>query len=175
MLQLMFCATSCNSNDSKQYSEKTDTTAINGNDQQKTDSISTGISEDQIQESDKVDFNGIQVPKVTILPAADITLEYLNDPKNADIEYKNKILLIKGVVKEINKDKSNRIFVLLSGHNKFKNVQCYLAKPENESYVSIGKEVMLKGECTGFKKNVIIVNCEPMVEFNLQETLDKIK
>ena len=169
---LAILTNSCGSNNNPEFF-KVDT-SVHDYGPQKFDTSNANSNEIQKSDDHTVNMYGLNVPEMNLFTADDITRQYHDDPKLADSDYKNKTIIVKGVVKERGKDKSNLPYVLLAGYNNSAGVQCHLMNPQHDSVISPGKEVIIKGECAGLKKNVILNNCKPMVEFNLQETLKKL-
>jgi hypothetical protein len=103
----------------------------------------------------------VQVDVVTLASA------YKNNPIRADAAYRNKTVVVKGIVTDINRNITGNPFVTLSallGMPEDITVNCYFAK-ENESQVtglSKGDTVTIKGVCTGLQLNVNveITECE---------------
>ncbi|MFL3661838.1 MAG: OB-fold protein [Polaribacter sp.] len=99
--------------------------------------------------------------KAAISDTASVILEAFSaDEAAANLKYLGKIIEVKGVISKIevvNKKGS----ITLETNALFGSVLCTLT-PEESLYIKelkIGQEVLLKGICTGFLMDVILVKC----------------
>ncbi|NLU40394.1 MAG: hypothetical protein GXX78_16055 [Bacteroidales bacterium] len=94
------------------------------------------------------------------LTASELLTSFENDSKNADAIYLNKILLVSGIVKSINKTNEIRTLIIGDPDNIF-GVNCSFNIRENSEAdrVLLGDTIQIKGECKGYLDDVILVNC----------------
>jgi len=108
-------------------------------------------------------------PHVNVAEAsADISLsadkilnDFSSDENAANSKYLEKIISVKGVVSEIKIEKEKGI-ITLKTKDDFGSVLCHLSD-EATSKINLFKEgqvIMIKGICTGFLMDVILVKCE---------------
>ena len=108
-------------------------------------------------------------PHVNVAAAsADISLtadEILNDfssnENSANSKYLEKIIEVKGVVFEINIEKEKGI-ITLKTNDDFGSVLCHLSDEATKkvNLLKEGQAVIVKGICTGFLMDVILLKCE---------------
>lgn len=88
------------------------------------------------------------------IPANDLIKQYLANDSMADLKFRNKILVITGIVKEV--DSSGGDCTLILGDTAdMSSIRCLL----DSSYIAAGyrftrgQQITLKGAITGFKKD----------------------
>ncbi|MGK0422186.1 MAG: hypothetical protein ACJAVE_001890 [Polaribacter sp.] len=86
--------------------------------------------------------------------------EFSLDETKANLKYLDKIIAVKGTITniEFNAEKAT---ISLQTEDDFGSVVCYLVKDEFKKSVEIkeGQELEIKGICTGFLMDVILVKC----------------
>jgi DNA/RNA endonuclease YhcR with UshA esterase domain len=95
------------------------------------------------------------------LTADKIISDFSSDENIANKKYLEKIIEVKGVVSEIKVEKEKGI-ITLKTNDDFGNVICHLSK-EGTKKISTLKEnqtIVLKGICTGYLMDVILIKCE---------------
>jgi len=87
-------------------------------------------------------------------------IDFSTDETKANTTYLDKIIAVKGVVANIAEEGEKRI-VTLQTSDDFGSVICYLTKEDSENNAQIkeGQTLVLKGICTGFLMDVILVKC----------------
>ena len=70
----------------------------------------------------------------------------------------NKVIEVTGMVQDILEDTSGVTVTLQTASGIF-GVKCQMDKNENTSGVGKGKQVKLKGICTGYLMDVVLVRC----------------
>lgn len=99
--------------------------------------------------------------KAAISSTASVLLEaFSTDETAANLKYLGKIIQVKGVISKIeivNKKGS----ISLETEALFGSVLCTLTPEESLSIkeLKIGQEILLKGICTGFLMDVVLVKC----------------
>ena len=95
------------------------------------------------------------------LTANKIINDFSSDETAANKVYLDKIIEISGTVSELNTEKEKGI-ITLKTNNDFGNILCHLSKDATKkiSSLKIGQTVSIKGVCTGYLMDVILVKCE---------------
>ena len=98
---------------------------------------------------------------------ADITItanklfaNFSNDEEKANAKYLDKILEVKGVIGKIAKEE--KVIINLNTGDDFGSVLCHLSDSSTEKVKDIkeGESIKVKGICTGFLMDVVLVKCE---------------
>lgn len=87
--------------------------------------------------------------------AADLLADFENDESKANEKYLGKIVAVKGIV-ELITDEGGKQKIHLSTGNPMSVIICELS-PEAKGSVNGGDEVTIKGKCSGFLTDVILV------------------
>lgn len=98
-----------------------------------------------------------------------LVANFLKNEEMADDAYAGKIVEITGQVKEVT-FLNNRNTVILYGENNSSGIICDFGTNQSEEIRSLLKndQVVIKGICKGFLKDVIILNCL-LMKTNLDE------
>lgn len=122
-------------------------------------SSTDGANSTSVQEtSSEVAVETIKISAVDLLAAYD------ENAVKADQDYKDKTLEVTGIVKSIDKDVLDDVFVTINdgGEYSFISVQCYF-EDENEiaktAELKAGDEVTIVGRCDGSVVNVMLKEC----------------
>nr|WP_246615870.1 OB-fold putative lipoprotein [Aquimarina litoralis] len=85
---------------------------------------------------------------------------YSKDEDKANSHYKNKIIEVTGIVKEIS-FLNNRNTILLKGNTTKSSVICDMQLNQTAILRKLKKDdvVKIKGVCKGYLKDVILLNC----------------
>ena len=98
---------------------------------------------------------------------ADITItanklfaDFSNDEEKANAIYLDKIVEVKGVIGKIAKEE--KVIINLNTGDDFGSVLCHLSDSSTEKVKDIkeGESIKVKGICTGFLMDVVLVKCE---------------
>ena len=98
---------------------------------------------------------------IDITITANILLaDFSSDETKANAKYLDKIIAVKGRVTKVAFN-GEKAAISLQTKDDFGSVVCYLVKDEFKKSAEIkeGQEVILKGICTGFLMDVILVKC----------------
>ena len=89
--------------------------------------------------------------------------DFSSDETKANTKYLNKIIAVKGKVANVEFN-GEKAAISLQTEDDFGSVVCYLVQDEFKKSAEIkeGQEVILKGICTGFLMDVILVKCVVM-------------
>lgn len=95
-----------------------------------------------------------------LLSSNDLVANFLSNKKEANKLYTDKIIEVTGYVEEVT-FLNNRKTVLLYTENKKSGIICDINKNEIEKVNQLKKhqQIMVKGVCKGFLKDVILLNC----------------
>jgi hypothetical protein len=97
------------------------------------------------------------------IEASELFYAYSTDPKSADDEYLNQVIIIQGVVAEILKTTSNEMNIVFRDNDELFGVSCTIAEKytkEAES-ITVGQDIFLKGLCMGMAMDVVLIQCVP--------------
>ena len=97
------------------------------------------------------------------IAASTLLADFSSDETKANTKYLDKIIAVKGRVTSIEFN-GEKAAISLQTKDDFGSVVCYLVKDEVKKSAAIkeGQEVILKGICTGFLMDVILVKCVVM-------------
>lgn len=95
------------------------------------------------------------------ITADQIINDFSSDETKANRSYLDKIIKISGVISELKVVKQKGIITLKTNHD-FGSVLCHLSDKASQKINSLKEEqtLTLKGICTGFLMDVILVKCE---------------
>jgi hypothetical protein len=117
-----------------------------------------GIHDPERKEYDFTDSDPKeQIPYKT---ADELMDDFSNDEDGANRQYNNKVVRVIGIIKSIQQDNSQTIF--LSTSSALCSIICHF--PENYkgqlNHLSPWQAIVVKGLCTGILKHVVLENCE---------------
>ncbi|MDC1465755.1 OB-fold putative lipoprotein [Polaribacter sp.] len=111
----------------------------------------------------KPHINVAKKPVDIAITANILFADFSSDEKKANTKYLDKIIAVKGKVANVafNGEKAT---ISLQTEDDFGSVVCYLVQDElmKSTEIKEGQEVILKGICTGFLMDVILVKCVVM-------------
>ncbi len=86
--------------------------------------------------------------------------EFENDEIRANSKYLEQIIQVTGIISALNTANGNGI-VTLSGESATGSVMCHLSPEENKKMSALkkGQNVVIKGICTGYLMDVILIKC----------------
>jgi tRNA_anti-like len=90
------------------------------------------------------------------LKSTDIYNAYLHDEKSANAHYLDKALIITGKISEVKTNQQGQQVIILETEDPIFGVVCTMVKPVN---ISKGKDVSIKGFCTGYTTDVVLRDC----------------
>lgn len=102
----------------------------------------------------------VEEASVDISITADKILnDFSSDESSANLKYLDKIIEVKGVVSEINTEKG---IITIETNDDFGSVLCHLSEEASRKIGGLqqGQIIVVKGICTGFLMDVILVKCE---------------
>ena len=109
----------------------------------------------------KPHVNVVDIKSDIILSASKILNDFSTDENVANKLYLEKIIKINGTISELNIEKERGI-ITLKTTDDFGSVLCHLSEGGMKKMKSlkVGQTITLKGICTGFLMDVILVKCE---------------
>ena len=97
--------------------------------------------------------------------ATDLTRDYIDNEIRADKDYKDKQIVVQGIISDIKKGISGNAFIVLEGATSNRSVQCYMKDVEEIETLKKGDKVFIIGICDGLWVNVIMSSCIRLGEF----------
>lgn len=94
--------------------------------------------------------------KPIVVDAAELVGEYRKDEAAADRRFLDKVLQVTGTVESSETDSDGQTVITLSVADTLSDVRCTL---QNDAVAEPGQAVTLKGRCTGFLSDVILIDC----------------
>ncbi len=88
--------------------------------------------------------------------AKDLYNAYLGDEKSANELYLDKALLVTGKISEVKVNQQAQQVIVLETSDLIFGIVCTMSKPVD---VTTGKEVSIKGFCTGYTTDVVLRDC----------------
>ncbi|MCK0144748.1 OB-fold putative lipoprotein [Arenibacter sp. F26102] len=94
------------------------------------------------------------------LTANQLIKEYKEQGIEAEKKYSERIIQVQGQIHKISTLKGNSVITLQSSDSE-SSVICHMLPEENANVLKLknGQEIMVKGKCTGFLLDVIMVRC----------------
>ena len=99
---------------------------------------------------------------------------YQSNEVDADNKFKDRVIYVEGIVKNVGKDVLGDIYVALETENTFLSIQCYTDDKEKAGSLKPGDYVALKGKCTGKAVNVTLKNAHLVPTIEEQEARLKV-
>lgn len=90
------------------------------------------------------------------IDAADLFREFSETEKQATEKYNGKVLEINGVINAVSTNQEGKTIVQLQTDDLMFGINCTMEKDAN---LKEGETVTLKGICSGFTTDVIIIRC----------------
>jgi hypothetical protein len=93
--------------------------------------------------------------------ATELFAAFESDEEAANQQYLDKVIELKGTVKEVNTDDSGRLSLTLEGGDELFGVICQFdpRSPQGPDDFQAGQAVTIKGVCTGMLMDVVLVRC----------------
>jgi hypothetical protein len=93
------------------------------------------------------------------ISASVIQKEFEDNETIASTKYINKIIEVTGKIISIKSGENNITTIALETANPFSSVICTFSSITDTSDLIQGKEIILRGECSGFLMDVLLNNC----------------
>lgn len=87
--------------------------------------------------------------------------DFVSDENNANKMYLDKVLEVNGEISDINSEEEKGI-IYLKTNDDFANIMCHLSEisSQNIEDLEIGTNIVVKGICTGYLMDVVLVKTE---------------
>lgn len=94
------------------------------------------------------------------LNASKIISDFSSDEDNANAKYLEKIIEVKGTIKEV-KTENGKMILTLGSTEDMESVMCHMINSKEDEFknLKIGDSIAVKGICTGYLLDVILVKC----------------
>jgi len=95
------------------------------------------------------------------IEAVQLFTEFEENESDANTKYLDKLIELKGTVREVSSDKEGNVSIILNSDNDLAGVICQLDNltTHNRTSFDKGEKVTLKGICTGMLMDVVLVRC----------------
>jgi hypothetical protein len=92
------------------------------------------------------------------ISAIQLINEFESDEHASNKKYWNKVIRVKGIVKEVRPDNSGLYSVVLGDTSSMSSVRCNMDSAHNSGATAIqkGTETVMKGICTGFNSDELL-------------------
>jgi hypothetical protein len=94
-----------------------------------------------------------------VITAADLLKAFESDENAASINYIGKVVEVSGILQSIKSGENNALSIVLKTGSDFSSVICTLEGNQNPSDFITGKQITIRGECSGFLMDVLLNNC----------------
>lgn len=94
-----------------------------------------------------------------VVSAVALQEEFETDETAASIKYINKILEVTGKITSVKHSMNNSLNITLETENVLSDVNCSLPAVKDTSALIAGREITLRGECSGYLMDVQLNNC----------------
>ncbi|AXT55115.1 hypothetical protein D1815_04840 [Aquimarina sp. AD1] len=86
---------------------------------------------------------------------------FSNNENEANAKYLEQIIQVQGSITEITSGKNGNSIITLGNDNTIGNVTCYISSEESlkTNNLKIGQHINIKGICTGYLMDVVLVKC----------------
>jgi hypothetical protein len=107
-----------------------------------------------------------QMPAVESLRAEELFSRYESDENTANADFLDKVIVVQGAIQAVNQDTSGISLTLQSNSGMF-GVVCRMEdKMADPNAFTVHQEIRLKGVCTGYLMDVVLVRCVQVTEDN---------
>lgn len=99
-----------------------------------------------------------------IITATDLLKAFESDENGASTTYIGKVVEVSGIVQSIKSGENNNLSIALKTGSDLSSVICTLPGNSDPSDFSIGEQIRVRGECSGFLMDVLLNNCSIVKE-----------
>ncbi len=96
---------------------------------------------------------------VASVTATELYEAYSSNEQKSNELYLDKVLEVQGIIAAVNKEANDGLSVQLETSSDMGLVVCMLSPEQKLSKLDKGSEVKIKGICTGFTLDVVLVRC----------------
>jgi len=94
-----------------------------------------------------------------IITAADLLKAFESDENAASTTYIGKVVEVSGILQSVKSGENNNLSIALKTGSDLSSVICTLPGNPDPSAFSIGEQITVRGECSGFLMDVLLNNC----------------
>jgi len=94
-----------------------------------------------------------------VITATMLQKEFEDNEATASAKYTNKIIEVTGIIASIKPADNNVINITLTTGSDFSSVICTFPAIADPSELKPGREITLRGECSGYLMDVLLNNC----------------
>lgn len=94
-----------------------------------------------------------------VISATSLQKEFEDDETAASAKFVNKVVEVTGIISSVNSTENNGISVTLLTGSDFSSVICTFTSVKDAEMLKQGKEITIRGECSGFLMDVLLNNC----------------
>ncbi len=94
-----------------------------------------------------------------VITAQALEKEFSDNESASTSKYVNRIVEVTGTIKEIKKGEAGTISIILGTGNELSSVICTFADGSGSGGLATGKEVTIRGQCSGYLMDVLLNNC----------------
>jgi len=84
--------------------------------------------------------------------------DFETNENEANIKYLDQLIEVTGPIAKITSEEGKKI-ISLGEDELFGNVDCHLSSDNNPQNLKVGQQITIKGVCTGYLMNVVLVRC----------------
>jgi hypothetical protein len=94
-----------------------------------------------------------------VISAVDLQKAFENNETAATARYVKKVLEVSGVVESVKSVEGNVLNVTIKSGSDLSSVICTFSAATDQSKLTSGSEVKVRGECSGYLMDVLLNNC----------------
>jgi len=94
-----------------------------------------------------------------VISATNLQKEFEDDETGASAKFVNKVVEVTGIISSVKPTENNGISVTLLTGSDFSSVICTFTVVKDAEMLKQGKEITIRGECSGFLMDVLLNNC----------------
>ena len=94
-----------------------------------------------------------------VITATDLLKAFESDENTASTTYIGKVVEVSGILQSVKTGENNNLSIALKTGSDLSSVICTLPGNSDPSDFSIGEQITVRGECSGFLMDVLLNNC----------------
>ena len=94
-----------------------------------------------------------------VITATDLLKAFEDDENAATRQYLEKVVEVSGIIQSVKSGENNTLSLSLKTDSDLSSVICTFQGNPDPSEFSIGEQITLRGECSGFLMDVLLNNC----------------
>lgn len=96
---------------------------------------------------------------VATLSANELFQQFSDNESEANKNYVGKVIEVNGTIYSVEEGQQNDLNILLMEDGEMFGVSCNMEKTEQNVKLANGDNVIIKGECSGFLSDVVLIRC----------------